>query len=165
MAIEDTVAISLRTIDHINWRQALQVLVEPEQLRFVADHQPVALVILAKCYVQPSGVEWTPCLILQDGEPVGVFALAFTDATTVLINFAIDRNHQRKGIARAAVEDVVTLLEEKRPGCDRLILTVHPDNVAAQALYRSTGFVPTGDWSDGEPVWSRAIVHDRPTRS
>lgn len=50
-----TRSVLLEPIDARNWRESLGVRVAEEQLRFVADHQPVALVILAKCYVQPGG--------------------------------------------------------------------------------------------------------------
>ena len=40
----------LTRTDAANWRQALEVEVRPDQLPFVADHQPVALIILSKCY-------------------------------------------------------------------------------------------------------------------
>src|SRR4051812_28582353 len=49
-------------IDVSNWRRALAVEVRADQVRFVADHQPVALVILSKCYVRPDGQTWTPYL-------------------------------------------------------------------------------------------------------
>ena len=58
----------LAEIDESNWRQALTVEVRTDQVAFVADHQPVALVILAKCYLRPDGQAWTPYLGLSDGE-------------------------------------------------------------------------------------------------
>ncbi len=66
---------ALVEIDEANWRRALAVEVRADQVPFVADHQPVALVILSKCYVRPGGQTWTPYLALDDEEPVGVVAV------------------------------------------------------------------------------------------
>jgi len=52
----------LAEIDESNWRRALAVEVRADQVPFVADHQPVALVILSKCYLRPGGYTWTPAL-------------------------------------------------------------------------------------------------------
>jgi len=43
------------------------------------------------------------------------------------------------------------------PQAQSLRLTVHPENSAAQALYRSLGFVATGEELDGEPVYALAL--------
>jgi hypothetical protein len=50
----------LAEIDESNWRRALAVEVRTDQVPFVADHQPVALVILSKCYVRPGGNDGRP---------------------------------------------------------------------------------------------------------
>jgi ribosomal protein S18 acetylase RimI-like enzyme len=39
-----------------------------------------------------------------------------------------------------------------------MALTVHPENTVAQRLYRSQGFVPTGDEQDGEPVYALELT-------
>jgi hypothetical protein len=40
------------------------------------------------------------------------------------------------------------------PDCDAIWLSVAPQNVAAERLYRSLGFVPTGALDDsGEPIF------------
>ena len=149
--------VSLHPITRENWRDALNVVVADDDLRFVADHQPVALVILSKCYVRPSGAEWTPWLIKAGETPAGVFALVFAADHCLLINFAIDHQLTRRGIGRRAVELAIEHVQQTRPDATSITLTVHPDNLAAQGLYRACGFEPTGDLSDGEPIWRRPI--------
>lgn len=153
--------VSLAGIDESNWRATLQVSVRAEQLRFVADHQPVALVVLAKSYVRPGGRRWTPLAILADGlGVVGVAALADRDGVCELFHLAVDHRHQRRGLGRQALglllDHAVQVL-----GCRRVELTVHPENRPAQRLYAAAGFRPTGGRRHGEPVWSRAAHPDR----
>ena len=85
--------VRLRPIDGSNWRESLAVEVTAEQLRFVADHQPVALVMLAKAYVRPGGFDWWPLSIHReaDGALVGVGELVVGAPSLRLVHLAIDR--------------------------------------------------------------------------
>jgi len=146
-------------IDRKNWRVALEVRVADDQLRFVADHQPIALVILAKSYVGAGGWEWEPLAYetgtvtaTEAGEVVGVLGLAYGSAGAQLVNLAIDHRHQRSGLGAAAM---MAVIERVRVRPRRFLsLAVHPDNHAAQGLYRKVGFTPTGELQGGEPVWA-----------
>jgi diamine N-acetyltransferase len=141
---------ALVLIDESNWRAALQVRVADEQLKLVADHQPVALVVLAKAHVQPGGRTWEPLAFVVNDQIVAVVALARDERRMEMVNLAVDIEHQRRGIGAAVVAAAIA---RARPhGLEAVELTVHPDNLAAIALYRSSGFVPTGDLRDGEPV-------------
>jgi diamine N-acetyltransferase len=146
--------LRLVAIDEHNWRDALAVGVHADQLPFVAGHQPVALVVLAKAYVRPGGLEWEPLALVRDGSVVGVLALAHSDAHTELLHLAIDATQQGRGLGSAAVGLVLAHVAASRPGCRDVRLTVHPRNARAQRLYRSAGFRPTGEVRDDEPVWS-----------
>ncbi len=138
-------------IDASNWRAALRVRVGEDQLRLVADHQPVALVVLAKAYVQPGGRTWEPLAFLIDESVVAVLALAVGDETAEMVNLAVDIDHQRQGVGAAVVAAVIGRARGHQ--LEAVELTVHPDNESAQALYRRAGFSPTGASRHGEPVW------------
>lgn len=146
--------VVLERIDASNWREALEVRVRDDQLAFVADHQPVALVILAKCFVRPGGRRWEPLLVRdRQGAAVGVFALTHGADDCELRNFAIDARRQREGLGTAAVRAVVDRAHQPDCDCQELLVTAHPDNHAAHSLYRSAGFARTGQERDGEPVF------------
>jgi ribosomal protein S18 acetylase RimI-like enzyme len=142
----------LAVIDASNWRRALEVEVRSDQVRFVADHQPVALVILSKCYVRPDGQTWTPYLALDDDEPVGVAAVASHGDGAQLRHVAIDHRRQGAGLGRLLVDAVVAEIRRTQPGCRSVLVTTHPENEVALSLYRSAGFRPTGAFSGIEPV-------------
>jgi diamine N-acetyltransferase len=144
--------VELTPIDQSNWREANKVLVRDDQLRFVAAHQPVALVILAKAFLQVDGKDWEPYAFLNDQrEIVGVVALAFEDVLCELFHLAIDQTMQGRGYGTAAVASIIEYATGKR-SCTSLSLTVHPDNANADHIYKQAGFVATGETRNGEPI-------------
>ena len=152
----------LAEIDESNWREALAVEVRTDQVAFVADHQPVALVILSKCYVRPGGHTWTPYLALVEGAPVGVVAVAFDSKRAHLRHFAIDHRRQGEGLGRMMLDAVVAAISRDQPACRSVVLTTHPDNEAALSLYQSGGFRRTGELSGIEPVLELDLIERPP---
>lgn len=146
--------LRLAPIDQHNWRAALAVQVAPDQVGFVAGYQPVALVILAKAYVRPGDLDWEPLALTCEASVVGVLALAHASAHTELLHLAVDVAKQGRGVGSAAVALVLAHVAKTRPASQEVRLTVHPDNGRAERLYRSVGFLPTGQMRDGEPIWS-----------
>ena len=137
-------------IDESNWRRAVEVEVRPDQVQFVADHQPVALVILSKCYLRPA--TWTPYLALDDGEPVGVAAVASDGDVAHLRHVAIDHRRQGNGYGRELLGAVVAEIGRRQPMPRSVVVTTHPENEIALSLYLSAGFRRTGAYSGIEPV-------------
>lgn len=150
--------VQLAPIDQHNWRAALAVQVTADQLPYVAGHQPVALVILAKSYVRPGGLDWEPLAVTANGSVVGVVALAHARTHSEVFHLAVEVSRQRQGVGLAAVDALVAYVAATRPDAEQIRLTVHPENEPAQRLYRSRGFLPNGEIRDGEPVWSLAVA-------
>lgn len=124
-----------------------------EQLPLVADHQPVALVVLAKAYVQPDDRRWEPLAFVDaTGMAVAVLALAHGKHVSEIVNLAVDADHQGRGLG---AEVVAAALDRcRRLGATSVDLTVNPSNEVAARLYRRAGFAPTGQMRHGEPVWT-----------
>lgn len=154
----------LSEIDASNWRLALAVQVRTDQVPFVADHQPVALVILAKCYVRPNGHTWTPYLALVDQDPVGVVAVASDGEVANLRHFAIDHRRQGEGLGRKMLAAAIDAISRDQPTCRSVIVTTHPENEIALSLYLSAGFRRTGDFSGIEPVLALDLGGPDPIR-
>ena len=144
--------LEITEIDASNWRAAVAVEVRDDQVRFVADHQPVALVILSKCYVRPGGQSWTPYLALDDGEPVGVAGVASDGELVHLRHVAVDHRRQGEGLGRQLVAGVVAAVRRAQPACRAVQVTTHPENETALSLYLSAGFRRTGAFAGIEPV-------------
>ena len=142
----------LLEIHESNWEKAFAVEVRREQDRYVAAHQPVALVILATCYVRPDGRSWLPYVAIQDDVPVGVAAVASAGDRAQLRHVAIDHRRQGEGLGRRMVDALVATIGRTQPTCCSVIVTTHPENEAALSLYLSAGFRRTGAMSGIEPV-------------
>ncbi len=150
--------VSLELIDASNWRDALEVRVADDQLAFVADYQPVALVILAKCFVGPGGRRWEPLLVRdKQRDVVGVLALTHGANDCELRNFAIDVGRQGKGLGVAAVRAVLGRVHQLESDCRNVTVSAHPDNHVAYRVYQAAGFVRAEEDRAGEPVWNYTI--------
>jgi diamine N-acetyltransferase len=65
----------------------------------------------------------------------------------------IDREHQRGGLGRAAMQRVIEHVRAL-PGVDRLLLSYVPPAEHLARFYGSLGFEPTGEVDEGELVMS-----------
>ena len=61
----------------------------------------------------------------------------------------IDKVHQGKGYAKAALLEVINELQQK-PDCEEIWLSFEPENTRARQLYLSLGFEDTGQVMEGE---------------
>lgn len=107
-------------------------------------------VSLAEAYVFPSAV---PLAIYSGDELVGFTMYGYDDDDGYywIARLMIDRRHQRKGYARAAMEQVMERLRAD-PDCPCVQIGWQPENVAAGELYEQLGFRRTGQIIEGEVV-------------
>ena len=76
---------------------------------------------------------------VQDGEVVGYAGLVVAPPDEAWVNnMAVRRDHQRRGIGRALLEELLAIA--RRNGARHTLLEVAADNAPAQALYDSYGF-------------------------
>ncbi|MFI7465030.1 GNAT family N-acetyltransferase [Nonomuraea sp. NPDC049646] len=73
------------------------------------------------------------------------------DGQIWLYRLMIDKDHQGKGLGRAALQQVIAHVRDAFDA-PVLRLGVRDDNVAARALYAAAGFVPTGQRFGREDV-------------
>ncbi|MDI4659359.1 GNAT family N-acetyltransferase, partial [Xanthobacter autotrophicus] len=79
-----------------------------------------------------------------------------------LARLIVDPTRRREGIGRRLVEVLLALAREH--GRSDCFLRVVPDNTAARALYRSTGFVEVDEasmleWNQGQPTTYTWMQH------
>lgn len=167
--------VTLCPVTRENWQEALRLAVRPEQQRFVAGYAPIALLGLAKAYVRPGGVSWEPYAIyvgdaneMANQTMVGFVELAYESGSAEeywVFHFFVDARFQGRGYARAALTRLIELVAHEHREAQALQLVVHPKNTAAQRLYQSAGFRPTGGERWGEPVYRLALAPIRAARS
>ncbi len=92
--------LALVPISNLNWRKTLQVRTTPNQLKFVADFEPVALVILSKSYVRAGNVDWHPLAITADDATIGVVALTHQKTRCEIFHLVIDCDLQGRGLGK-----------------------------------------------------------------
>ncbi|HZC08254.1 MAG TPA: GNAT family N-acetyltransferase [Ktedonobacterales bacterium] len=167
----DSQHISIAQVTRANWRAALLLTVAPEQQRFIADYAPIAALGLAKAYIRPGGLIWTPYAFFAGSrsasepgatgdanvEMVGFTMLAYEPERADvywIFHFFIDQRYQGRGFGALALRELIAFIHERHPDCRAIHLTVHPDNRRAQRLYTHAGFRSTGELLDGEPHYA-----------
>jgi diamine N-acetyltransferase len=155
--------VSLRPVDQSNYRECIELTVDPGQERFVASN----VQSLADAYVWRDAAE--PYAVYNGDELVG-FALLhpLTDLEptyplpadakvrgSILVRLMIDARFQGRGYGRDAVAAVADLVRGR--GLQTIRLSVVPENEPALEFYRRNGFVETGEVEGGELVMERRL--------
>ena len=140
------VETSLREITKETVRLVTALDVGPDQDGLVAPNS----VSIAEAHFNPG--HWMRA-IYADGQPVG-FVLTFDDPSEgyFLWRFMIAEGHQRRGIGRRAMQQVLEHWREL--GVTAARTSVVPSNTGATRLYESLGFRLTGEEDHGELVMS-----------
>jgi diamine N-acetyltransferase len=140
------VNVELREITSETVRSICELEVAADQRSFVAPNA----VSIAEAHFTPG--HWMRA-IYADGQPVG-FVLTFDEPSEgyFLWRFMIADGHQRRGIGRRAMEQVLEHWREL--GVTAARTSVVPSNSCATRLYESLGFRLTGEEDHGERVMS-----------
>ncbi|MFF7250167.1 GNAT family N-acetyltransferase [Embleya sp. NPDC008237] len=133
-----SIRVQLADLDRENWEEVIDLTVCQEQRDFIAPN----LYSIAESRFLPGFVTRA---VLYEGRAVGfaMYGPDPDDGEIWLYRLMIDEDHQRRGLGRAALREIVIHVGEVF-GAPVLRLGVRTDNVAARALYISAGFVPTG---------------------
>ena len=142
---------SLVPITADNWEAALAVRVQPDRLRFVASVEPVAMILLAKCLVNPDGQHWHPFALVSSGTVVGIVGVGVRGDVAWVHHVLIDASQQGRGYGRALMVLVGDWLRSLG-FVSRVGLNVLPQNEIGWALYASLGFTPVGTTRDGQTI-------------
>jgi len=148
--------IDLRPVTRENLKACIGLDVLPGQRDFVAPN----VQSMAEAYVLP---EADPRLIYADDEAVG-FVLFHPNESGpghYIVRFMIDHRFQGQGLGRRALAAAVDWVVLEK-GVDLVRLSVVPENGAARGLYRSAGFVETGEVDHGELVLEKVINNPKP---
>lgn len=127
-----------------NWEEAIALKVRPGQEHFVASN----LYSIAQSKVIPVMEPLAIC----SGERMVGFCMTGPETATGriwIVRFMIGQAYQGKGYGRAALTALIPLVRE-RYHCQKIYLSVHPDNQTAIRLYTSLGFFPTGEKEFGD---------------
>lgn len=146
--------VELRPITEENFRAVIKLEVRPEQSGFVAPN----VVGIAETHIYP---EAEPRAVYAGDELVGFVLFHPIDKEKpaeghCIVRLMIAHQFQGRGLGRQALEAAVDWIVRER-GVDRVRLSVVPANAPARGLYRTAGFVETGELDDGELVMVRSV--------
>lgn len=100
-----------------------------------------------------------PYVIEEDGQIAGYLFLWVIFERAEIANIAIDPKFRRHGLGRQLMEQAIE--KARAEGCETMMLEVRLSNTAAQALYKSMGFVEMrrvgGYYSNGEDAIVMAL--------
>lgn len=147
--------VTLRPITRDNLWAVVDLKLHPGQENLIEDN----VASIANAYVEPTFV---PLAVYAGDDLVG-FAMYGQHPTTGawwVIRIMIDRDHQGKGLGRAAMEALIETMAE-RVGCEEVVSSTLPSNAAMAGLFASLGFRPTGEIEDGEPLVSLRLADRR----
>ena len=141
--------ITLCEITRDNWRECVRLKVADDQQKFVASNA----VSLAQSKYEPESVPLAVC----DGDTIVGFVMYHPEDYGLSKIWFIERlmvgaQYQGKGYGRAAMEALIARLKGI-PGYAAILISFVPDNVAAEKLYSSLGFMDTGEIEEGEVVY------------
>lgn len=136
--------ITVRAVDSDNWREVAKLSVSEEQLQFVTT--PSYYLALC-CYSS-----WHPLAVYKKDKVIGFMMWGIDDDESCWLGgILIDKLEQRKGYGRKAVEAAITSLKAQTNTSD-FALSYQAENSVARHLYKSMGFVETGEMEEDEIV-------------
>lgn len=65
----------------------------------------------------------------------------------------IGAQYQGKGYGRKAMMKIIEMIQNQYPDCERVRLSVVPENKGAIDFYKKIGFVETDEWLEDERVY------------
>lgn len=140
-----TKSVTLQEISADNWLECLRLQLTDEQQDLVASN--------AFSLVQASyNSDCFPLAIYQEETMVGFLMWGRNDCGQYwIMRLMIDYRYQGQGYGKAALESAIALLHQK-PDCHEIFIDYVEGNIIAEKLYRSLGFVPTGEKNDREII-------------
>lgn len=143
------VNITLEKVTQQNIRDCVQLNVRESQQEFVAKNVNT----VAWAYVDPN---FTPYAICHDTTIIGLLAIEDIPDNEPydrywIPRFMIGEQFQGKGYGKHAMQAAIDMLSQKAD-CERIRLSVWPENRGAIEFYKKVGFITTDEMLEDEIV-------------
>ena len=136
--------IQLKDINMKNFNQVISIQLSEEDKRMVAPN----MYSLAEAYADKVSV---PKAIYDKEELVGFIMYDYDKSFKIgyISRLMVGTNYQRRGYGKEAMIQVIAILK-KIKRLKQIRLSYNPNNEKAKQLYKSLGFVETGNIDQGE---------------
>lgn len=129
-----------------------QFQLSDEQLAYTGRPEMPIEISKSNSFIHPIlGIEdelLTNFFVLDEKKDVALYT---TNQQAVLLRtFSTDYRYQGKGYAKQVLQALPHFIQTKFPKCNEIILAVNQKNIAAQKLYKTTGFKQTEKIVKGE---------------
>ncbi|MCL2528507.1 MAG: GNAT family N-acetyltransferase [Defluviitaleaceae bacterium] len=157
--------INLQPIIWGNYEEIKKLEIHDHQKEFVDSN----IECLAKAYIdwKENGIQSFEYGIYDDNTPIGFVMMEHRSAEHpqhfdknnpqpyyMIWEFMIDKNHQGKGLGRAAMTAIIGHLKtQPKGGANSAVVIYEPANTIAAKLYASLGFEDTGGRSKGGDIF------------
>jgi diamine N-acetyltransferase len=131
--------ITLKDINHDNWRECIQLKLQAEQEHFLSSN---LYSLVQASYQKTELYSFVPLGVYRDETMVGfiMWDEIPNKGTYVIPRVMIDAKYQGNGYAKQAIKEVIRTIMDQKPDCKRIEVSYKSDNVIAEKLYASLGF-------------------------
>jgi diamine N-acetyltransferase len=146
--------VELRPVTEQNWKELIKLKVSEDQTHFVASN--LYSIAEAQFGFEDEG-HWNfyPFGAYVDDEPVGFIMYCFnfnhSRFQAFIMRLMVDERFQGRGYGREIMELILNELRENEQ-IKNVGISYEPENLAAQKLYASLGFIEPGEMMDGETL-------------
>lgn len=145
-----SITIKIMPVTQGNIRACARLEVSEDQKKFVARN----LATIAWAYVDS---KFTPYAICDGETVVGLAAVEYIPENDDydrhwVPRFMIGEEYQGKGYGRTAMKKIIEMIISGHSDCQRVRLSVVPENAGAIQFYKSLGFVETDEMIETEKV-------------
>ncbi|RMG26054.1 MAG: GNAT family N-acetyltransferase [Bacteroidetes bacterium] len=130
-------------LDRYNWELCLKIEMKPEQRAYM----PSVLYSIAQSKFE----NLEPYGIMHRGKMVGFIMYGNFGGICWINRIVIDKDHQRKGLGRAAMKQLLEILKGKIR-CKEIRTSYATSNHVAAAFFASLGFQPLPSNFDDEVI-------------
>ncbi len=135
--------VHLVPLDRYNWEEVIDLQLSPDQQAFI----PGTLYSLAQAKFE----NLTPLGIMADSRMVGLVMYGEFGGICWISRIMIDYDHQRQGIGREAMQELLTSLK-RNISCKEIRTSHAINNYAAADFFSALGFKPVADPLEDEVV-------------
>ena len=148
MNVLEKLFVELKPVTVDNFHECIDLEIKDEQDGFCASN----LYSIAEAYVEPLAI---PTCIYVNNAMVGFILYGPENSENgmymAIDRFMIDKKHQGKGYGKLALAKLIETIKEKFEYIE-IYLSYVPENIIADKLFSSFGFVKTGEYSDDECI-------------
>lgn len=164
--------IELKSINHKNWLECIELEVEDEQRQFVNPN----IFSLAEAYVHSDAnkvdaEEYYRCIplaIYKDENMVGFTLITYEkesdyddDPGYEIYRLMIDKKYQQKGYGKEALKLIINYIKEFPCGeVNNIYASWHPNNKVSEAIYLKNNFLIVGKDEDDGAIRARLSIEE-----